>query len=117
MSSADTRVLIEQVVRCFGEDVPALKPLKLVFRLELHARGDAPTWRVELPGPTVSKDPGGDARVDVAIPRTFFNELARDGRLADWVEAYEHGHVKVSGDSAVLRLVGAVIQRRRARAR
>jgi len=115
VSQTDTKTLIEEAVQRFEEDVPALKPLKLVFRLELHARGDVPTWRVELPGPTVSKDPGADARLDVSIPRTFFNELARDGRLADWIEAYEHGHVRVSGDRQMIRLVGKVVERHLAR--
>ena len=115
MSTADTKALIEGAVQRLQEDVPALKPLKLVFRLELHARGDAPVWRVELPGPKVSKDPAADARVDVSIPRAFFNELAKDGRLSDWVEAYEHGHVRISGDRQIIRLIGNVIERRLAR--
>ena len=117
MTAADTKSLIETAVRRFQEDVPALQPLKLVFRLELHARGEAPVWRVELPGPVVSKDPAADARVDVSIPRVFFNELAKDGRLPDWVEAYEHGHVRASGDRQIIRLIGNVIERRLARAR
>jgi hypothetical protein len=112
MSSSDTRVLIEQTVQQFGDEVPALKNLKLVIRLELRARGhDAPVWRVEVPGPKVSKDPAADARVEVSIPRSHFNELAKDGRLKHWVEAYDHGHVNVAGDSSVVKLVGAVIQR------
>jgi len=115
VSTADTKVLIEGAMQRLQEDVPALKPLKLVFRLELHARGDAPVWRVELPGPKVSKDPAADARVDVSIPRAFFNELAKDGRLSDWVEAYEHGHVRISGDRQIIRLIGNVIERRLAR--
>jgi hypothetical protein len=112
MSSSDTRALIEQAVQGFGEEVPALKNLKVVIRLELRARGhDAPVWRVEVPGPKISKDPAGDARVEVSIPRSHFNELAKDGRLKHWVEAYDHGHVNVAGDAAVVKLVGAVIQR------
>lgn len=117
MSTTDTQALIEQAVRRFEDDVPALKPLKLVLRLELHARGDVPTWRVELPGPSVSKDPASDARLDVSIPRIFFNELARDGRLPDWVEAYENGHVRVAGDRQIMRLVGKVVERQLARER
>jgi hypothetical protein len=117
VSQADTKTLIEGAVQRFEEDVPALKPLKLVFRLELHARGEAPVWRVELPGPEVSKDPAADARVDVAIPRVFFNELARDGRLPDWIEAYEHGHVRASGDRSIIRLIGNVVERQLARER
>ncbi|HEX8648674.1 MAG TPA: hypothetical protein VF715_17395 [Thermoleophilaceae bacterium] len=117
MSSTDTRVLIEQAIQRFGEEVPALKNLKLVIRLELRARGhDAPVWRVEVPGPKVAKDPAGDARVEVSIPRSHFNELVKDGQLKHWVEAYDHGHVNVAGDSSVVKLVGAVIQRQLGRA-
>ena len=112
MSSSDTRALIEQAIHQFGEEVPALKNLKVVIRLQLRARGhDAPVWRVEVPGPKVTKDPAGDARVEISIPRSHFNELAKDGQLKHWVEAYELGHVNVTGDSSVLKLVGAVIVR------
>jgi hypothetical protein len=117
MSSGDTRALIQQAVERFGEEVPALKQLKLVIRLELRARGDVPVWRVEVPGPKIAKDPAGDAKLDVSLPRSHFNELATDGRLKDWVDAYEHGHVKVTGESGVVKLLGNVIQRQRARSR
>jgi hypothetical protein len=116
VSSSDTRTLIEQSVDRFGEEVPALKNLQLVIRLELRARGhDAPVWRVEVPGPKVSKDAAGDARVEISIPRSHFNELAKDGQLKHWVDAYEKGHVNVAGDAAVVKLVGNVIQRQMAR--
>ena len=118
MSSADTRALIEQTLERFTAEVPALKQLKLVVRLELRARGgDAPIWRVEVPGPKISKEPASDAKLDVMIPRSHFNELAKDGRLKHWVEAYEHGHVKVSGEPAVVSLLGNVIKRQMGRAR
>jgi hypothetical protein len=87
-----------------------------VVRLELRARGgDAPIWRVELPGPKIDRDPAADARIDVSVSRSHFNELAADGRLEHWVRAYDTGAVQVSGDKAVLALLGNVIQRRRAR--
>lgn len=117
MSSGDTRASIEHTVNRLGDDVPALKPLQLVIKLQLQARGETPVWRVELPGPSVTKDPAADARIEVSMPRTFFNEMAKDGRLEDWVEAYEHGYVKVSGEPAMLSLIGKVIVRQRARAR
>ena len=117
MASGDTRALIERAVLRFGEEVPALRSLKLVIRLELRARGDVPVWRVELPGPKVTRDPAADARLDVSVARSHFNELAAEGRLRDWVDAYEHGHVKVSGDAAVMRLLGNVLERHLARAR
>jgi hypothetical protein len=116
MSAGDTKALIRQAVERLGEEVPALKQLKLVIRLELRARGsDVPIWRVELPGPKVDRDPAADARIDVAVPRSHFNELAADGRLGHWVDAYEHGHVRVTGDPAVTKLLGNVIQRQLAR--
>jgi hypothetical protein len=117
MSSSDTKALIVRAVERLQEEVPALGQLKLVVRLELRARGgDTPIWRVEVPGPTVSKDPGGDARVDVSVARSQFNELAQEGRLRDWAEAYEYGHVRVTGDSAVIKLLANVIERQLARA-
>lgn len=115
MSSGDTRTLIKQAIENLQEEVPSLKQLKLVIRLELRARGDVPIWRVEVPGPAISKDPAGDARLDVSVSRSHFNELAADGRLKDWVDAYENGHVRVSGDAAVTKLIGNVIQRQQAR--
>jgi hypothetical protein len=50
------------------------------------------------------------------VARSHFNELAEDGRLAHWVDAYERGLVKVTGDAAVVKLLGNVIERQRARA-
>jgi hypothetical protein len=118
MSSTDTRTLIRQAVERLQEEVPALRQLKLVVRLELRARGgDAPIWRVEVPGPKIDRDPAGDARVDVSVARSHFNELAADGRLRHWADAYEHGHVRVTGDAAVTKLLGNVMQRQLARAR
>ena len=45
-----------------------------------------------------------------------FNQLAKDGRLRDWVDAYNRGHVSVAGEQAVVKLVGNVIERQLARA-
>jgi hypothetical protein len=107
--------LIKQAVENLQAEVPALKQLKLVVRLELRARGDVPIWRVELPDLAIAKEPAGDARIDVSVSRSHFNELAAEGRLKHWVDAYEHGHVRVSGDAAVTKLIGNVIQRQVAR--
>jgi hypothetical protein len=117
MSSGDTRALIEQAVQRFGDEVPALKQLKLVVRLELRSHGDVPIWRVEVPGPQITKDVAGDARLDVSVDRPAFNNLAAEGSLKDWVDAFEHGQVKVTGDGAVVKLIGNVIERQLARAR
>jgi hypothetical protein len=112
VSAGDTRTLIRTAVERLQEEVPALKQLKLVIRLELRARGgDVPIWRVEVPGPQIDRDPAGDARIDVSVARSHFNELAADGRLRHWAEAYERGQVRVTGDPAVTKLLANVIQR------
>jgi hypothetical protein len=116
VASGDTKALIARAVERLGEEVPALRRLKLVIRLELRARGDTPIWRVEVPGPQITKDPAGDARLDVSVARSHFNELVADGRLSHWVEAYERGQLKVTGDAAVVKLLGNVIERQLARA-
>ena len=116
MSSQDTRSLISQAIERFSAEVPALKQLKLVMRLELRTHGgDVPIWRVELPGPKISKDPPADARVDISVSRPEFNELAVKGHLKDWAKAYERGYVRVTGDAGVIKLVGQVVQRQMAR--
>ena len=115
MSTSDTKALIAQAVERLSDEVPALRQLKLVARLELRARGDVPVWRVEVPGPKITKDPAADARLDISVPRSHFNELAAEGKLKHWADAYEHGHVKVSGEQAVVKLLGNVIERQLAR--
>ena len=116
VATTGTRALIAQAVERLQEEVPSFRQLKLVARLELRARGaDVPIWRVEIPGPKIDRDPAADARIDVSVARSHFNELAADGRLRHWVDAYEHGHVRVSGDAAVVKLLGNVIQRQLAR--
>jgi hypothetical protein len=118
VAAGDTRSLIRGAIERLQDEVPALGQLKLVVRLELRARGgDVPIWRVEVPGPKIDRDPAADARVDISLARSHFNELATDGRMRDWVEAYERGHVRVSGDAGVVKLLGNVIQRQLARSR
>jgi hypothetical protein len=118
ISSTETKALIAQAIARLTEEVPELERLKLVSRVELRARGgDAPIWRVELPGPKVDRDPAGDARIDVSVSRSHFNDLANEGRLKNWADAYENGHVRVSGDPAVVKLLGSVVQRKLSRAR
>ena len=54
MSTAETKALIEEAVRNFQQEVPALRQLKLVLELELRGRGDIQLFRVEVPGPKVT---------------------------------------------------------------
>jgi hypothetical protein len=104
-------------VRRFLEEVPALAQLKLVLALELRGRGDVQLYRVEMPGPRVSKDVAADARVRLSVPRSHFNELATEGRVRDWRDAFEHGHAKAEGSPEILKLIAAVVARQEERAR
>jgi hypothetical protein len=112
-----TQDLIATAYRRLITEVPAFDKLKLVIRLELRGRGDVQVFRVRAPGPEVTKGEPEDARVGVSLARSHFNELATEGRIKDWREAYEHGHVKVSGDRRIQRLVETVIERQEQRAR
>ena len=117
MSSGDTRQLLAKAIDHFYEEVPALRNLALVARVELRARGDVPTWRVEVPGPTISKDPAADARLHVEIQRPDFNRLAEEGSLREWERAYRKGAVQVTGEPAIIKLLGAVVEKQLTRAR
>ncbi len=113
----DTKSLIETAVRRFLEEVPALQPLKLVAGLELRGRGDVQMYRVEVPGPRVTKDIAADAKVRIAVPRSHFNELATKGRVRDWRDAFAHGDAKATGVDQVLRLIVNVVERQEERSR
>jgi len=114
---ASTPDLIRTAVERFQAEVPALQKLKLVFGLELKGRGDVQLYRVELPGPKISKDLAQDERVLVQVDRPQFNELAERGTLKSYRKAYETGHIKATGDSNVKKLVAQVVERQEQRSR
>ncbi len=116
-SPSDTKSLIETAVSRFLEEVPSLQPLKLVAGLELRGRGDIQHYRVELPGPKVTKDIAADAKVTLAIPRSHFNELATKGHVRDWREAFEKGDAKATGIEQVMKLIVNVVERQEERSR
>jgi hypothetical protein len=119
MSTGETRALIEKAIDQVWRDVPSLRQVTMVVRLELPARHDEAIWHVKLPEKEIHRDATGDERIDVSVPRIFFNTLAGDPKasIKDWAEAYDHGHVKVSGEPAVVKLLGNVIGRQLARSR
>jgi hypothetical protein len=117
MATAETKAQIEQAIASFQREVPALARLKLVFELELRGRGDIQLFRVEVPGPKITRDIASDAKVRLSIPRTEFNELAKDGSIRHWREAFASGHVKATGPSEILRLIQSVVVRQEERTR
>jgi len=97
--------------------VPSLQQLKLVAGLELRGRGDVQMYRVELPGPKVTKDIAADAKVRLEVPRAKFNDLATRGHVKDWREAFAHGEAKASGIDQVMKLIVSVVERQEERSR
>ena len=97
--------------------MPALQNLKMVVGLELRGRGDVQLYRVEVPGPKITKDVPADAKVTLSIPRADFNELATEGHVRDWREAFETGHAKATGPSELLKLIINVVERQEERSR
>jgi hypothetical protein len=117
MSGEDAKTLIETAARNFLEEVPALAPMKLVVGVELRGRGDVQQFRLQLPEITVTKDSAADAKVRVEMQRAFFNVMAVDGKVPDWIEAFTYGQAKATGPSQILRLIVNVVEKHEERQR
>ncbi len=118
VSSGDARTMIEGAVKSFLEEVPALEPMKIVVGVDLHGRGDTQQFRVEMPGPEVTKDIAADARIRVEMRRDFFNAMVEAGaKVADWREAFTYGRAKATGVEQYLRLIENVIEKAEERQR
>ncbi|HUN77532.1 MAG TPA: hypothetical protein VMU32_01280 [Solirubrobacteraceae bacterium] len=113
----DAKALIELAAKRFIKEVPALEPLRLVIAIELRGRGDVQHFRLEVPGPKVTKGPAADARIRVDMRREFFNVMAREAKVADWVEAFTYGQAKASGPEQFLKLIANVVDRQQERLR
>lgn len=114
---ASTQDQIKSAIERFLAEIPALANLKLVFELDLAGRGDVQMFRVELPGPKISKAIAQDARLTITMPRSHFNELGEKGDVKHYRDAYNTGHIKVSGDEQVQKLIAQVIERHEQRVR
>jgi hypothetical protein len=116
--AADAKELIERAARSFLEEVPALKPLRLVVGVDLRGRGDVQQFRLELPELEVRKDIAADARVRVDMRREFFNAMVEhEAKVPDWREAFAHGQAKATGVDQYLRLIATVVERQEERNR
>jgi hypothetical protein len=107
----DAKALIELAVRRFIGEVPALEPIRLVVGVELRGRGDVQHFRLEMPDIKVTKGPAADVRIRVDMRREFFNVMAREAKVADWVEAFTYGQAKASGPEQFLRLINNVVDK------
>jgi hypothetical protein len=115
--SEDAKALIELAVRRFVEEVPALAPITLIVSVELHGRGDTQHFRLQMPEVTVTKGPADDARLDVEMRREFFNVMAKEGKVPDWVEAFTYGQAKATGPTQFLKLIANVVDKHQERER
>ena len=113
----DAKSLIELATRRFLAEVPALEPIKLVVGIELRGRGDVQQFRLEMPGVKVTKGPAADARVRVDMRREFFNVMAHEGKVPDWVEAFTYGQAKASGPEQFVKLIVKVVEAQQERER
>ncbi|CAB4864003.1 unannotated protein [freshwater metagenome] len=115
--SEDARALIARTVAGLLEEVPALKPLTLVARIDLIGRGDVQQFRLQMPEIEVRRDIAADAKVMIEMRREELNRLAEKGHLADWRTALETGKVKATGVQQFLQLITQVVERQEERSR
>jgi hypothetical protein len=113
----DAKTLIEKAARRFVEEVPALAPIKLIVSVELQGRGDIQHFRLQMPEVQVTKGPAQDARINVEMRREFFNVMAAEGKVPDWIEAFTYGKAKATGPTQFLRLISTVVDKQQERER
>ena len=115
--SGDAKTLIETAARRFVGEVTALAPMKVVVGVELHGRGDIQHFRLQMPELAVTKGPADDARINVEMRREFFNVMAAEGKVPDWIEAFTYGKAKATGPSQYLKLIANVVDKHQERER
>jgi hypothetical protein len=113
----DAKSLIERATRRFVDEVPALAPMTLVVSVELQGRGDVQHFRLQMPEVQVTKIPADDARIVVQMRREFFNVMANEGKVADWIEAFTYGKAKATGPTPILKLISTVVDKHQERER
>ena len=117
--AGDAKTLIDIAVQRFLDEVPALKPIKLVVGVDLHGRGgDVQQFRIDMPSGEVRKDIASDARIRVEMRRDFFNLMVEhEAKVADWREAFFEGRAKATGVEQYMRLIQQVVEKQQERDR
>ncbi len=115
--SEDARTLIAKAAHDVLEEVPALKPLKLVVGVHLIGRGDVQQFRLQLPECIATKDIAADSKVQLEMRRDEFNKVVEVGTVAAWRAAFETGRAKATGVQQYLQLITQVTERHEERTR
>lgn len=113
--SEDAKALIEQAARRFVGEVHSLAQLKMIFEVQLKGRGDTQHFRLQMPELQVSKGPAADAQIRVEMQRAFFNAMATDAKVGDWIDAFTYGKAHATGPSSYLRLIATVVDKHQER--
>lgn len=113
--SDDARALIEQAARRFVGEVPALAQLKMIFEVQLRGRGDTQQFRLQTPELAVTKGPAADAQIRIDMQRAFFNVMATDAKVGDWIDAFTYGKAHATGPEQFLRLIATVVDKHQER--
>jgi hypothetical protein len=113
--SDDARALIEQAAKRFVGEVHSLAQLKMIFEVQLRGRGDTQQFRLQMPELMVTKGPAGDAQIRIEMRREFFNVMAAEAKVADWIEAFTYGKAHATGPERFLRLIATVVDRHQER--
>lgn len=113
--SEDAKTLIEEAARRFVGEVAALAQLKMVFEVELRGRGDAQQFRLQMPDFDVTKGPASDAQIRIDMRREFFNVMAKEAKVPDWIEAFTYGKAHATGPERYLKLIATVVDRHQER--
>lgn len=116
MSQVDTKSQLEEAGQRFISAVPALAPLALIVNVDLQAKGDHQIYKLTFPGPSVEKSDGKPAMIDVLVMRQDFNDIIdpRKG-MTEWIEAYDQGKIKITGEGGMVKLVAKVIEKQQRR--
>jgi hypothetical protein len=99
------------------KEVPALAPMRLVVGIQLHGRGDVQHFRLQMPEVEVTKGAVDDARINLEMRREFFNIMADEGKVPDWIEAFTYGKAKATGPTQYLKLIANVVDKQQERER
>ena len=115
--AGDAKTLIDTAAHRFLDEVPALKPLKLVVGIDLHGAAATCSSSASSAAGRGPKDIGVDARVRIEMRRDFFDLMVEhEAKVADWREAFSRA-ARRHGVEQYMRLIVQVVEKQEERTR